>query len=188
MNMTRTKRTFPYILLLLLLVSCSHNYDSNTLDLSFYQWNLWPDTEADVSTSLPSCGWEVLHRGNGKLVRIPARMNEHFETGEDAQYRIPENYASVYWFHCRFTLPELWAERQIILRFENAGPEVGIYLNEQHVDYHSGTDESFDVDITRQVYYTRDNHLAIRITDPGRGSGGIAGNLVVVSKDQTTDE
>ncbi len=72
----------------------------------------------EVSTLMPnppSCGWEKLHRGNGKLVRIPA---------------IIEDYAGISWYHCRFTLPELWQEKQIVLMFDAAGPEVEVYLNE----------------------------------------------------------
>ena len=172
LRMSMIKRLFPLILLIVLLISCSHKYDSNTLDLAYYQWNLWPDIDADISSGPPTCGWEVLHRGNGKLVRIPAIIEEHFS----------DQYAGVSWFHCRFTLPDLWAEKRIVLSFEEAGPGVEVYLNEKLVGSHQGGGIPFQFDITPQVYYTRDNHLAIRITDPNGGAGGITGNLVVKSE------
>jgi hypothetical protein len=186
--MIKTKRIFPFILLVLLLGSCSHHYDSNTLDLSFYQWNLWPDTQASLHNSIPSCGWDVLHRGNGKLVRIPATVNEHFQDDEGQASGIRGDYAGVSWFHCRFTLPELWEDQQIVLRFEKAGPGVAVYLNENLVGDHNGMDHAFEFDISEQVYYTRDNHLAVRITDPNGEGGGITGNLTVVSSEKTRVE
>lgn len=164
--------------LLVLGISCSHKYDSNTLDLSFYQWNQWADREAnwneqtnhfeagdlsDIPTSPPSCGWEALHRGNGNLVRIPTSL---------------EDFIGVSWYHCRFTLPENWEEKEIQLFFENIGPVTGVYLNEELIGFRTGGKESFELDVTDRIYYTRDNHLAIRITDP-EGGGGIGGNILV---------
>lgn len=158
------------------LLSCSHKYNSGALDLSFYQWNQWPDEDAKWSSDSvhflpgelaraemnpPTCGWEVLHRGNGKLVRIPAFI---------------EGYKGVSWYHCRFTLPDLWNGRRIGLKFEAAGPRVEVYLNETLVGGHTGDNGSFDLDVTGIIYYTRDNQLAIRITDPA-GGGGIGGNI-----------
>ena len=162
------------------LFSCSHKYNSDILDLSFYQWNQWPDKEAkwqkasahDPSEVLsgklsnpPTCGWEVLHRGNGKLVRIPAVLKDH---------------VGVSWYHCRFTLPEVWEHRKIVLRFEDAGPEVEVYLNEEFIGFFRDGDTPFELNVTGRIYYTRDNHLAIRITDPF-GGGGITGNITVKS-------
>jgi len=42
----------------------------------------------------------------------------------------------------------------------------------------------FELDVTDQIYYVRDNHLAIRITDPV-GGGGIDGNITVKSSERT---
>ncbi|MEN8228570.1 MAG: sugar-binding domain-containing protein [Bacteroidota bacterium] len=176
-----TKRLFSLLGLMTLMISCSHKYDSDVLDLSFYQWNQWPDREAGynqdslkaqseevsaLSPNPPSCGWEALHRGNGNLVRIPAAI---------------EDFSGISWYHCRFTLPELWQEKQIVFMFEAAGPGVEVYLNESLVGTHQGNHIPFDIDVTNQIYYTLDNHLAIRISDP-EGGGGI-GNILVKSSE-----
>ena len=136
------------IMLLALVVSCSHKYNSDILELSFYQWNQWPDEDADwnagpgfdqsddlsgIPSNPPTCGWEVLHRGNGNLVRIPAVLTDH---------------VGVSWYHCRFTLPEVWEARKIILRFEGAGPEVEVYLNEALLSYFRERDTPFELDVT----------------------------------------
>ncbi len=175
----------PVILVisLLITVSCSHKFNSDELDLGFYQWNLWDDTEA-VNTELtgdsvhpPSCGWEVLHRGNGKLLRIPAIIEDNFPDSEQP---------SVFWYHCRFTLPEQWEARDIVLKFEGAGPGVEVYLNEALMGVHTGIGAPFEIDVTQKIYYTLDNHLAIRINGiqdtPGPGQAGISGTIVVKSK------
>lgn len=172
------------LVLLTSLISCSHKYDSDILDLSFYQWNQWPDSDADWSevsvheqshdpsnmlSNPPTCGWEVLHRGNGILVRIPAVLMDH---------------VGVSWYHCRFTLPEIWEERKIVLIFEAAGPEVEVYLNEELLCYFQDRNTPFELNVTDQIYYVRDNHLAIRITDPF-GGGGIGGNITLKSSERT---
>ena len=121
-------RKFQYLFLILLLVmvgSCSHKFDSNTLGLDFYQWNLWQDTETEKGNDLPSCGWDDLHRGKGMLVRIPASLDRYFQNEEGA----------------------------------------------------------FELDVTEVIYYTRDNHLSIRVSSSEEGTpgkiNGITGNIRV---------
>jgi len=149
---------FPIILLTLgIVTACSHKFDSQVLDLNFYQWNLWPDREATSKDDAPSIGWEELHRGTGKLVRIPALIKDHYpgDQGED-----------IYWYHCRFTLPENWEEKEVILRFIGVGPTSNVYLNGELVGSNRGMEGNFDMDVSETIYYTRDNHLAIQVSDP----------------------
>jgi beta-galactosidase/beta-glucuronidase len=161
-------------LLLALATSCSHKFDSNVLDLNFYQWNLWPDTDANPEEGGPGCGWEELHRGTGKLVRIPALVQDHFPG---------EGGAEVYWYHCRFTLPEHWEDKEVSLRFESVGPFTEVYLNQDPVGSHRGEQGEFEIDVSEVIYYTRDNHLAIKVSlqDGSNGAvpvgAGIAGSV-----------
>ena len=179
-------RKAPYLLLMLALVlgvSCSHKYSGDVQDLNFYQWNLWQDTGADPESELPSVGWEELHRGMGKLVRIPASLEEHF----------PERAgAGVYWYHCRFTLPEQWEDRPISLVFEEAGPFLSVFLNEQKVGSFRGGQGPYELDVSERIYYIRDNHLSIRVVnDGGLRSGspaGITGTILVVPGPSETEE
>lgn len=181
-------RFFPAWLLMLIALSCSHDYDSDTLDLVKYQWNMWPEMGADPGSdaiykaganlasfpiNAPSCGWDDLDRGMGKLVRIPAIQESNFEVGEQS---------SVVWFHVRHTLPELWAERDITLHFGGVSFRAEVYLNGELVGAYLGANTPFSMDITDKVYYVRDNHLSIRVYDPDPGSCGITGKIIVVSK------
>ncbi len=170
-----------FIILITFTTACSHKFNSNVLDLAFYQWNLWPDKEAAMDEGAPSCGWDVLHRGNGKLVRIPALAQDHFPG---------DSCADVYWYHCRFTLPEDWEEREVTLRFEGVGPVTEVYLNQDLVGSHQGEGGDFEIDVSEVIYYTRDNHLAVKIglpdgsvSDGSESSGpGISGTVAAQSK------
>lgn len=160
---------------LLLLGACSHKFDSSILDLNFYQWNLWHDHEASLEDEAPSCGWEVLHRGTGQLVRIPALIKDQFPG---------EKGAGIYWYHCRFTLPEDWKEKDIAFRFEGVGPILEVYLNGETVGSNLGNQVDFDQDVSEVIYYTRDNHLALRIIVMDESQwedAGISGTVLVKS-------
>ena len=169
----------PLILSLLGMTSCSHKFDSNVHSLDFYQWNLWHDSGSVQGDELPSCGWEDLHRGMGKLVRIPAPLEEHF----------PDSGAKgVYWYHCRFTLPEQWEDQAISLIIEEAGPIISLFLNEEKAGYFAGGNGPYEVDVSERIYYVRDNHLSIRISNPPEAEQGtaigITGNVLVKSRDK----
>jgi len=160
-----------------MLGSCSHKFDSNILGLEFYQWNLWEDTGAEPGNDLPSCGWEDLHRGKGKLVRIPATIEEHFQELESTD---------VYWYHCRFTLPEQWEGRAISLHLEGTGPHIKLFLNQEAAGSFQNEEGTFELDVSEVIYYTRDNHLSLRVSDiqtgrPGK-LNGITGTVLVKSK------
>ena len=169
---------------------CSHSFDSNVLDLSFYQWNLWQeadeipgeqttsDGEAVLDVEAPSCGWEEMHRGTGKLVRIPALVEDYFP-GESA--------AGVYWYHCRFTLPEDWEEREITISFNGVGPFTNVFLNQDYVGSQQEEEGEFEIDLTDVIFYTRDNHLTVRIVSSDTGRGGIGGNIKLISKVPSTE-
>lgn len=171
-------RFFPIWLLMFVALSCSHDYSHDSLDLEKYQWNMWPEIGAEPgldghAVNAPSCGWEKLDRGMGKLVRIPAIQDSHFS---------PEEQSPVVWFHVRHTLPELWADRDISLHFDGVSYRAEVYLNGEMVGSYQGENTPFSIDITKTVFYVRDNHLSIRVYDPNPGSCGITGKILVVSK------
>ena len=123
----------------------------------------------------PSCGWEDFHRGMGKLVRIPALARDHFQDKSEV---------GVLWYHCKFTLPENWEERKIELEITGAGPGVELFLNETKIADFQGSQEMFTLNVSEVIFYTRDNHLALRIsTSPGDvwEEEGIAGGVVIKS-------
>ena len=173
--MKRIRKILLFPALIVILLSCSHRFEGNVLDLGFYQWNMWIDeggSAEDPAGNIPSCGWEEFHRGKGKLVRIPALASEHFpEAGEQ----------SVLWFHCRFTLPEQWEHRPILLEFEGLSHRPEVWLNEKNLNPDRTGGMSYQAEVSGSIYYTLDNHLSIRITGKGPGPRGITGTIKVFS-------
>ena len=167
-------KVYTCLIISLLVLACSHTYDPDTLDLDFYQWNLWYDTSYQADLPGPSCGWEDLHRGMGKLVRIPAMAKDHFQ----------EQDGGVLWFHCRFTLPENWEERKISLEIRGAAPALELFLNEEQIAAYKAMEPVFAIDVSDRIFYTRDNHLALKIhvpNGPDWSSAGISEGVVVKS-------
>jgi beta-galactosidase/beta-glucuronidase len=166
------QKVLPLLLtiFILLWVSCSHKYDPDIHNLDFYQWNLWEDEEGERGASLPSCGWEDLHRGKGRLVRIPAMLEEHFPDAEQG---------GIYWYHCRFTLPEQWREDSVSLFFEGTSQNIRLFLNEKLIGSFQGNEDFIKMDVSESIFHTRDNHLSIRISND---HGGRPGKLNGVSR------
>ncbi len=159
------KKVLPLLLtmFMLLWVSCSHKYDSDIHNLNFYQWNLWEDAKADPEEDLPSCGWDDLHRGKGKLVRIPKLLEEQSADNE---------HTGIYWYHCRFTLPEQWKEDSVSLVFDGSSRNIKLFLNEKLLGSYQGDKGSIELDVSETIFHTRDNHLSIRISNDDEGSPG----------------
>jgi hypothetical protein len=191
-------RVMAPVMILMAGYSCSHSYEGDNLDLGFYQWNLWADTlanpespsaliseggEQKVGLHEPGCGWEEFNRGIGQLVRIPAQMGDYLSQEQEGEAKAG-SYRGVAWYHCRFTLPKTWADQPMTLVFGGAGPKVEVYLNETLVGVHQGSDAPFSIDVTGTIYHVRDNHLAIRISDPEGIGGGITGEIRVKPQDK----
>ena len=163
-----------YIPVVLSMVACSHHYHSDKLDLGFYQWNLWIDEDnADtvIRTHEPSCGWETMKLGVGKLVRIPTVVEEQF----------PGETGGVAWYHTRFSLPDLWDKSDVSIQFDSVIGNTEVYLNGALAASQPETGAPFSLDLTGKIYYTRDNHIAIRVASGDPLKTGIAGKVILKS-------
>ncbi|MBN2699392.1 MAG: beta-glycosidase [Bacteroidales bacterium] len=204
---------------ILLFISCSHRIESDKLDLSQNEWNLWLDRDAewvndslclppvDVSTlpvNKPTIGWEALHRGAGKTVRVPCTVEEHFWGENGHPFGISGNYCGVSWFTTRFRVPVEWHGKRIVLKFESVRLRAEVYLNGKLVGYDIINGTPFEVDLTEHVSRSGENNLDVRITDPNgnfawrdwelyqwgntgvapsHGFGGITGSVILQSTD-----
>jgi len=203
----------------LMCISCSHQYESDTLDLSSFQWNLWLDKSsnweydslylppvnlADLPVNRPTIGWDALHRGAGKKVTLPATVEEHFWGENGHPFGVSGNYSGVSWFTTRFTLPDEWNGKQIVLKFESVRLRAEVYVNEELAGYDIINGTPFEVNITDFVRHPGENNLAVRITDPNgnfawrdwdlyrwgsvdiapsHGFGGITGSVAMQARD-----
>ena len=70
---------------------------------------------------------------------------------------------------------------------EGARPHIKLFLNQEAVGSFQNKDGAFEMDVSEVIYYTRDNHLAIRVSNiqeglPGK-LNGITGSVLVKSKE-----
>jgi hypothetical protein len=69
--------------------------------------------------------------------------------------------------------------------FTEAGPVVDVFLNEKPAGSFQEEEGALELDVSEVIYYTRDNHLCIRISGAGGNTamkpGGISGTILVKS-------
>ena len=159
-------------------------------------WSLWPDTAAsweedelflpdDVNLSElpvnpPTGGWQVLRENPGKIITLPATVEQYFwgkfgyRPYQDEYYFEKDdlqvkngNYKGVSWWWRDFTIPESLEGKRITLQLRGARLRVEIYVNEILVGYHIIAETSYQCDISNAIHTGQKNQLAIRITNPG---------------------
>ncbi|HUT63021.1 MAG TPA: glycoside hydrolase family 2 TIM barrel-domain containing protein [Anaerolineae bacterium] len=187
--------------------------------LSGEGWKLWLDREAEwvddelylppvtvsnLPVNPPTCGWENFDNMDGKIVSVPGTVEEYYWSANSNPVGRAGDYRGVSWWSTTFRLdPDLRGKR-IILAFESVNLRAEVYVNRKLVGYDIIGNTPFDADITSAVTFDRENHLDIRITDPGgnfswpahiifpwgkymipivRGFGGITGDVTVKALD-----
>jgi len=197
-----------------------HSQNSQNIDLTALKWRLcldkkatWANDELYLSPEIlklpnnaPSEGWEMLQK-TGKEITIPATVEEHYwgENGND--FGINGDYIGVSWFSTQFKANENWKGKRVLLNFESTRLRAEIYVNKKLAgyDFYNGT--PFSVDISKYIDYSKENELAVRITDPdgnfewidflndswglkkplsaSHGFGGITGGVSISVKDNS---
>ncbi|MGI6401967.1 MAG: sugar-binding domain-containing protein [Thermoguttaceae bacterium] len=69
------------------------------------------------------------------------------------------------WYKTTFTLPEAWADQQILLQFGGVDWRADVYLNDVKVGSHQGGFSPFTVDLTRAVK-EGEQTLVVKVWDP----------------------
>lgn len=150
-------------------------------DLSKNHWKLWLDTAAEwqddelyappvklqkLPSNAPTGGWESLQKATGKMVTLPATVEEYYWGSNGNSFGVSGNYLGVSWFSTSFHIDASQKGKRIALNFEAVRFRAEIYLNRQLVGYDLVNSTPFEVDITNFVKYGAINELAVRITDP----------------------
>ena len=190
------------------------------VDLSNYPWKLWLDTSATwvndtlyappvalnrVRPNLPSGGWNALEKVPGKMVRLPATVEQYYWGRNGNPFGVAGNYLGVSWWTTKFSIPSASKGRHIVLQFDAVRFRAEIFINRQLAGYDLVNSTPFEVDITDFVHYGSNNEIAVRITDPNgnfdwrdsqnfmwgnyrtnptHGFGGITGKLKLVTTDK----
>lgn len=188
-------------------------------DLSNNDWKLWLDTAAQWKNDVlyappviikqlpynaPTIGWGALEKMNAKTVHLPATVEEFFWGMNGNAFGVSGNYLGVSWFVTKVFVPATLKGKRIVLNFESARFRAEIFVNRKLSGYDLVTGTPFDVDVTDNIQYGKENFIAIRITDPNgnfdwrdsqtfmwgnyrtnptHGFGGITGKVKLIATD-----
>lgn len=183
MNRAKTiKRIFSIIFIFVFSVLTSYAQSRYIEDISTKEWHLWLDKNADwkndalylpfsdlskIQIHSPTGGWDVLEKG--KIVNLPAVVEQYFWGTNGSKYGVTGNYVGVSWFYSTMNIPENFKNRRIVLQFESVRMRAEVYINRKLSGYDFVDGTPFEVDITDQVIYGKENEIAVRITDPNGG-------------------
>ncbi len=73
---------------------------------------------------------------------------------------------SLLWYYNRFTLPEAWKNRKIILHFEAVDWETKVWINDQLAGSHRGGYDPFHFDITSHINDEEEQIILVSVFDP----------------------
>jgi hypothetical protein len=188
-------------------------------DLSNNDWKLWLDTAAQWKNDVlyappvnvkqlpynpPAIGWDALEKMNAKTVHLPATVEEFFWGWNGNPFGVSGNYLGVSWFWTKLFVPASMKGKRLVLNFESARFRAEVFVNRKLTGYDLVTGTPFDVDITPNVEYGKENFVAVRITDPNgnfdwrdsqnfmwgdyrtnptHGFGGITGKVKLIATD-----
>ncbi|WP_279295424.1 glycoside hydrolase family 2 protein [Paraflavisolibacter caeni] len=189
-------------------------------NISGNNWKLWLDTAAQwkndvlytppvaiqkLPVNKPTGGWAALQSANGKMVHLPATVEEFYWGNNGNPFGVSGNYLGVSWFTTKVALPATLKGKRITLQFESVRFRAEVFVNQKLVGYDLVNSTPFEVDITDAVVYGKENEVAVRITDPNgnfdwrdsqnfmwgayrtqptHGFGGITGKVQLVATDK----
>lgn len=204
---------------LILVATASAQAGRWVTDLSNNDWTLrldtaakWQDDElfappVDVTklpVNLPTAGWAGLEKIAGKIVHLPATVEQYYWGNNGNLFGVAGNYLGVSWFTTKFNLPASLKNKRITLNFESVRFRAEVFINKKLAGYDLVNSTPFEVDITNAVVWGEENELAVRITDPNgnfdwrdsqnfmwgnyrtnptHGFGGITGKVTLTATD-----
>ncbi|HVG40556.1 MAG TPA: hypothetical protein VM888_03005 [Chitinophagaceae bacterium] len=174
-------KIFVSIFLVNLVLIANAQTDRTTIDLSAYNWKLWLDTSAQwqndslfappvdlktIPVNLPTGGWSTLENSEGKIVHLPATVEEFYWGVNGNSSGVGGNYLGVSWFLTKFRIPDLQKGKKITLHFDAVRFRAEIFINKKLVGYDLVNSTPFEFDISDHIVCGINNELAVRITDP----------------------
>jgi beta-galactosidase len=216
----RTKLFICVWLCLLLGVICNSSGQERIVqDLSKNNWKMTLDLKAgwvndklfpppvDVKSlpvNIPSGGWDMLQREDGKIVHLPATVEEYYWGSNGNPFGLAGNYLGVSWFTTKINIPSSMKGKNISLHFESVRFRAEVFINKKLAGYDLVNSTPFEINITGFVEYGKENEIEVRITDPNgnydwadfqnfmwgdyrtiatHGFGGITGKVLLVASD-----
>ena len=117
------------------------------------QWSIATDPE-NVGREQ---SWFQSPRSDAKTTRVPSIIQETYPA-----------YHGVVWYWRTFQAERHpYANGRYLLRFNEVDYTADVWLNGEHLGGHEGADTPFVLDATKAIRPGQDNHLAVRVLNPG---------------------
>ena len=103
-------------------------------------------------------GWfqtETLDRQVSKSIPVPSCWEE-----------TEQDYEGVAWYTRRFTVPDEWRGRHVLLQFGAVNYRAEIWINEEVAGWHEGGYTPFELDVSKLLAYGDDNRVVVRVIGP----------------------
>ncbi len=101
--------------------------------------------------------WFHAPRPDAKTTRVPSIIQETYPA-----------YHGVVWYWRTFQAERHpYANGRYLLRFNEVDYTADVWLNGEHLGGHEGADTPFVLDATKAIRPGQDNHLAVRVLNPG---------------------
>src|SRR5690349_10172101 len=112
-------------------------------DLSQNNWKLWLETAAtwendslytppvDISKlpdNKPTGGWQALQTAPGRMVDLPATVEEYYWGRNGNSFGLASNYLGVSWFTASIVVPPAMKGKRIIMHFESVHFRPGVFV------------------------------------------------------------
>lgn len=127
-------------------------------------------------------GWKF-YRGDTVKAEEVSFCDDEWETisvphtwNTDA-YTHKEYYKGIGWYRKTFTMPQLWKDKQIFLKFEAASKAARIYVNGQFVGEHRGGYTAFAFDVTSYCSFSSPNTIAVCVDNARADIPPISGDF-----------
>jgi len=102
-------------------------------------------------------GWFRAPRPDAKTTPVPSIIQETYPA-----------YHGVVWYWRKFQAePHPYTDGRYLLRFNEVDYTADVWLNGEHLGGHEGADTPFVLDATKAIHPGHDNHLAVRVLNPG---------------------
>jgi hypothetical protein len=137
------------------------------------QWQIWFDSatqwqkeklilEPNDLDQIPRCpptiGWDEMLK-KGEAISVPSTWEEKYP-----------DYDGAAWYWRGLQIPQEYQGKVLRIRFGAVRHRAEVYINRQLVGYNLEGFTPFEVDVTGEVEYGKENLLAVRVTDPGGGN------------------
>ena len=117
--------------------------------------------------------WDIIFDDENKGIEQDWFLDENFENQEFKKINVPscweeleKNYEGAGIYRTKFTIPENWNDKIIVLKFEAVNYKSEVWINDQVVGFHEGGYTPFSFRVDKLIKSGKENTLVVRVISP----------------------